>query len=290
MVQSTELSVALYDGTPSMDSAPSRSQTNARDRIYRCDAIILRRMDLGETDRILTLLTDRFGKIRVIGKGIRRPTARLGPHLELFSTARLMLSRARDLDVITSAETIDLHGGLRSNLDALGVASHCAELVDRFLADRDENRAVYRLMGTALERLDSGADPDRVARWFEVVLLGEMGVRPELFNCVVCEQPVKPEPNRFSFRLGGILCQEHSDRDISAITLSVAAQKVFRLLIRGDLDAFLRLTVSDPVLRELETVLTAFITHQIERDLNSLKVMRRVGESLPSWDDYTSTK
>src|SRR6476620_572473 len=158
MVQSTELSVALYDGTRSMDSSPARSQTNARDRLYRCDAIVLRRMDLGETDRILTLLTDRFGKIRVIGKGIRRPTARLGPHLELFSTTRLMLARARELDVITSAETIDLHAGLRSNLDALGVASHCAELVDRFLADRDENRAVYRQMGTALRRLNEGAD------------------------------------------------------------------------------------------------------------------------------------
>jgi DNA repair protein RecO (recombination protein O) len=145
-------------------------------------------------------------------------------------------------------------------------------------------------MGTALERLDSGANPDRVARWFEVVLLGEMGVRPELFNCVVCDKPVGAEPNRFSVRLGGIMCHEHSDRDISAIVLSVATQKVFRLLIRGDLDAFLRLNVSGPVLRELETVLTAFITHQLERDLNSLKVMRRVGESLPAWDDYRSTK
>jgi DNA repair protein RecO (recombination protein O) len=273
-----------------MDSEPASTQMSARDRIYRCDAVVLRRMDLGETDRILTLLTDRFGKIRVIGKGIRRPTARLGPHLELFSTTRLMLSRARELDVITSAETIDLHAGLRSNLDALGVASHCAELVDRFLADRDENRAVYRLMGTALERLDSGANPDRVARWFEVAVLGEMGVRPELFNCVVCDQPVEAGPNRFSVRLGGILCREHGDHDISAIALSVAAQKVFRLLIRGDLDAFLQLNVSDPVLHELEAVLTTFITHQLERDLNSLKVMRRVGESLPVWDDYRSTK
>ncbi len=290
MVQSTELSVALYDGTRSMDSEPASTKMSSRDRIYRCDAVVLRRMDLGETDRILTLLTDRFGKIRVIGKGIRRPTSRLGPHLELFSTTRLMLSRARELDVITSAETIDLHAGLRSNLNALGVASHCAELVDRFLADRDENRAVYRLMGTALERLDAGANPDRVARWFEVALLGEMGVRPELFNCVVCDQSVEAEPNRFSVRLGGILCREHADRDISAIVLSLAAQKVFRLLIRGDLDAFLQLNVSDPVLHELESVLTTFITHQLERDLNSLKVMRRVGESLPVWDDYRSTK
>lgn len=272
-----------------MDSATSTT-ASPRDRIYRCDAIVLRRLDLGETDRILTLLTDRFGKIRVIGKGIRRPTARLGPHLELFATTRLMLNRGRDLDVITGAETLELHAALRSELDALGVASHCAELVDRFLADRDENRAVYRLLGTALANLDQGSSPQRVARWFELALLGEVGVRPELFECVVCGKPVEAAPNRFSTRLGGILCPEHSDRDTSAQVLSIAAQKVLRLLLRENLDSFLRLNVSEAVLNELEAVLTAFLKHQLERDLNSLKVMRRVGESLPAWDAYKSTK
>jgi DNA repair protein RecO (recombination protein O) len=246
-------------------------------------------MDLGETDRILTLLTDRFGKIRVIGKGIRRPNARLGPHLELFSATRLMLSRGRDLDVITSAETLELHSVLRSNLDALGVASHCAELVDRFMADRDENRAVYRLLSTALGHLDAGTPPNRIARWFELNLLGEMGVRPELFDCVVCGRAVAAEPNRFSIRLGGVLGAEHADRDTGALTMSVGAQKVLRLLLREELSAFAKLKLPDSVLGELETVMTAFIRHQLERELNSLPVMRRVGESLPS-TDYRSTK
>jgi DNA repair protein RecO (recombination protein O) len=268
-----------------MDTTKNDTRSSARDRLYRCDAVVLRRMDLGETDRILTLLTDRFGKIRVVAKGIRRPTARLAPHLELLAESRLMLSRGRELDVITAAETLDLHVGLRSNLDALGVASHCAELVDRFLADRDENRAAYRLLNQALSRLDEGASPLRVARWFELALLGEMGVRPELFRCVVCERPVSESPNRFSFRLGGVLCEEHRDRDITAITLSIGAQKVLRMLLRANLDAFLTLAVPQTVLNELEAVLTAFTKHQLERDLNSLKVMRRVEESLPGWTD-----
>jgi flagellar motor component MotA len=77
---------------------------------------------------------------------------------------------------------------------------------------------------------------------------------------------------------------------MSAMLLSLGAQKVLRLLVRADLESFLRLAVSDVVMNEVETVLTMFITHQLERDLNSLKVMRRVGESLPAWDDYRSTK
>lgn len=290
MVQSKRISERTYDRTRSMDSEPRTAPSNPRDRIYRCDAIVLRRLDLGETDRVLTVLTDRFGKIRVIAKGIRRPTARFGPHLELFSSTRLMLSRGRDLDVVTSAETLALHAGLRSNLEALGVASHCAELVDRFMADRDENRAVYRLLGTALAHLDTGTPPNRVARWFEMALLGEMGVRPELFNCVVCGRSVAAEPNRFSVRLGGVLCAAHADRDSGAYVLSLAAQKVLRLVLREALSGFARVNLPDSVLGELETVMTVFIRHQLERELNSLSVMRRVDESLPAEVAYKSTK
>jgi hypothetical protein len=60
---------------------------------------------------------------------------------------------------------------------------------------------------------------------------------------------------------------------------------VLRMLLRSDLDAFLNLSVSRSVLNEIEAVLTAFTKHQLERDLNSLKVMRRVEESLPGWSD-----
>ena len=139
---------------------------------------MLRRMELGEADRILTLLTDRFGKMRAIAKGVRRPTSRLGPHLELFTQASLMISRGRDLDLVTSAEAIELNAGIRKDLDALGITSHCVELVDRFLADRDENRAVYRLLVHTLTQLNAGANTVVVGRWFELALLGEMGVRP----------------------------------------------------------------------------------------------------------------
>lgn len=290
MVQSTVVSKRAYEGDRRMDSPTSAARISARERIYRCDAIVLRRMDLGETDRILTLLTDRIGKLRVIAKGVRRPTARFAPHLELFSQTRLMLSRGRELDVITGAETLDLHVGLRTSLNALGMASHCAELVDRFLEDRDQNRAVYVLLAGVLRRLGEADKPETIGRWFELALLGEMGVRPELFRCVACGTPVEEVPNRFSVRLGGVLCADHRDADSSAPELSVATQKVLRHMLRSDLDSFLQLTVTAAVLNEIEAVLNAFLKHQLERDLNSLKVMRRVEESLPRWDDYKSTK
>ncbi|MFQ5886561.1 MAG: DNA repair protein RecO, partial [Anaerolineae bacterium] len=77
-----------------------------RERLYRAEAIVLRRMNLGEADRLLTLYTPEWGKIRVVAKGVRKPTSRKAGHLELFTHSRLLIAKGRSLDIVTQAETI----------------------------------------------------------------------------------------------------------------------------------------------------------------------------------------
>jgi DNA repair protein RecO (recombination protein O) len=261
-----------------------------RERIIQTEAIILRRVDLREMDRIFVILSDRFGKYSVIAKGIRRPTARAASHLELFARTKLSLARGQHLDVVTGAESINMHMNLRSDLTSMSTASHLVELVDQFLPEREENLRTYRLLSRALDQLDQGSVPARVGRWFEMQLLNEMGIRPELFNCVDCGVPVAAEPNLLSIERGGMLCSTHAAGS-NGMLVSVPAQKLLRLLLRDDLEAYLRLTPAEEVDAEIEQVLTAFVRYQLERDLRSLRVMRRVEESIPVWSStYKSTK
>src|SRR3990172_13347205 len=87
-----------------------------RGRLYRTEAVILRRQDLGETDRLLTLFSPAQGKLRVVAKGVRRPGSRKAGHLEPFSRVDLLLARGRELDVITQAEAVSLYPHLREDL------------------------------------------------------------------------------------------------------------------------------------------------------------------------------
>src|SRR5688572_33473607 len=103
-----------------MTSSASRTS----ERLYRCEAIVLGRMDFGEAHRILTLYSRQHGKLRVIANGARRPLSRLGPHLDYYSRSRLMLATAHELDVVTGAETADAHLAIRDDLDAYGHATH----------------------------------------------------------------------------------------------------------------------------------------------------------------------
>jgi DNA repair protein RecO (recombination protein O) len=272
-----------------MDSTSTPTIGRNRERLYRATVIVLRRLDYSETDRILTVLSERQGKFSIIAKGVRRPASKIGPHLELLSITQLMLARGRDLDVVSGAETVESHHRLRTDLAAYGAASHCAEITDRFLAERDAHRPVYRALSDVLAHLDAGDSPENVSTWYALFLLEQMGVRPELYRCIVCERPIDEQPNAFSSRLGGMLCSDHSRQDPSAAILSIAAQKVLRHMARSTLDSIITLKVDPGTAAELRQVLATFLTTQLERDLVSQNVSRRVEETLPAYDQ-TSTK
>ena len=70
-------------------------------RLWSTDAIVLSRFDLGEADRVLTLITPHEGKVKAIAKGVRRPTSRLGGSVEPFAELRLQLAHGRTFDVVT---------------------------------------------------------------------------------------------------------------------------------------------------------------------------------------------
>jgi recombinational DNA repair protein (RecF pathway) len=89
---------------------------SGRERNYRAEAVVLRRRDLGEADRLLTVYSREHGKLQQVAKGARRPSSRKAGHLELFTRVQIQAARGRELDVITQAEALDLFSELRSDL------------------------------------------------------------------------------------------------------------------------------------------------------------------------------
>lgn len=272
--------------------------TNSRrDHIYRTEALIVGRLDLGEVDRILTLFTPQHGKLRAIAKGIRRPQSRLAPHLELFSQSRVMLAKGRELDVVTSAEMVDAHWPLRTDLEAFGHASYLVELLNLFTEDRQENLAAYELLSRSISVLAEGVDPYAVTRHYELALLIAVGFRPQLYRCVNCEREIVAEANALSSRLGGLLCPMCRSADLAAPILSINAQKFIRVLDRSGLAGAIKLQLDPPTAAEVERALSAYARHHAERESRSLGVIKSIREWRPPYDvaasapvDQRSTK
>jgi len=256
-----------------------------RERIYRLEAIVLKRSDIGEADRLLTLLTPERGKLRAIAKGARKPSSRKSGHVELFTRIALMLAQGKQLDIITQADTLDARQTLRANLDRIWYAYYLAELVDQFAEEENENLALFELLDHALGWLsDPATDPVLLARFFELHLLTYVGYRPQLFVCENCGKPVEPSENYFSIQAGGVLdpnCVETQRDQIEgrardAHTISLNALKALRYLQTRNWDVVRGIRLSAETHAEIETILYRYIAQYLERNLKSVEFLREL--------------
>ena len=115
-----------------------------RPRVYKTEAIVLKRRAQGEADSIFTLYTPNLGKIRVVARGVRKPKSKLGGHLEPLTRSALVLAKGQNLDIITQVQTIEPFLPLRDDLWRTGCALYAAELVDQFCAEQSENYHIYK--------------------------------------------------------------------------------------------------------------------------------------------------
>jgi DNA repair protein RecO (recombination protein O) len=244
----------------------------SRGRLYKTEGIVLRSMDLGEADRVLTVLTPRLGKLRVIAKGIRKPRSRLGGGLEPFSDVHLVLAVGRTFDVVTQIALEDPHLGLRNDLHSTATAWYLVELADRFCEGGADSHGAFVLLAQGLAALDAAPDEvsrEVVARWFELALLDAMGFRPELARCLECGAEIGPEGNAYSAVAGGLVGPECIHAAHAASRISADALKVMRHLQRSALVDVLRLRLSRGVHREVERLQHASITTVLERELRT---------------------
>lgn len=241
----------------------------ASPHLIRTEAVVLRRHDLGEADRIVTLYTAHAGKVRAVAKGVRRPTSKLGGHLELFTHSQVMLARGRNLDVITQIETLSSFLGLREDLWRAGHAYYAAELLDRMTEEHAENFALFRLMVTTLDRIATVRRPDQAVRLFEVRALDLLGYRPELRRCVRCREAVRPDEMAFSSTDGGVLCETCWPASPLARRLSTNGLKILRLYQADDWDTVNRLRIGDELRSEIEQVLRDYVQYVSEAQLKS---------------------
>jgi len=147
-------------------------------RSYRVEAIIIKRKDIGEADRILTLFTRHQGKISVVAKGVRKISSRRAAHIELLNHCILNLHEAR-LPIVTEAETLKHFSELKNDLNRAGYAFYICELTDGLIAEHQENKMAFELVEKTLSRLETSENPKMLIKNFEQELLTLLGFWPQ---------------------------------------------------------------------------------------------------------------
>jgi len=247
-----------------------------RERLYRISAIVLRRRDMGEADRLLTVMTRERGKLVLLAKGVRKSASRKAGHLEPFTHVELLAAKGRNLDLITQAETLSPHRRLREDLWRSTWAYYVVELADAFTQDEDPNQLLFDLLLETLGRLDTGSEPAVTVRYYELHLLAVVGYQPQLFRCVECGELLKPEINFLSLERGGALCPKHGAHRPETAALPLTVLKVLRFMQSRPWEQIARLRLGVEVSGQVEGILARYIVHHLERTLRSPLFLDRI--------------
>jgi DNA repair protein RecO (recombination protein O) len=248
-----------------------------RSRTYRTQAVILRRRDYADADRILTVYTPRLGKVELIAKGVRKTTSRKAGHLELFSHASLLVAQARTWGIVTEVTTVESFLHLRSDLDRIGWAGYACELVDAFGSAEDESQQLWEMLLFALRVLDSDEEQiDLFLRWFELHLLSLVGFQPELFNCLACGDELQAVTNYLSLAAGGVFCPRCGEAAGGTEPIEPGLLKVLRHIQRSSWTDVRGVQLRPQTIQAVENILYRYLVLVLERQLRSVDFVRRL--------------
>jgi DNA repair protein RecO (recombination protein O) len=252
--------------------------------LYRDEGIVLRTQKLGEADRIITLLARKTGRIRAVGKGVRRTKSRFGARLEPFTHVDLQLYAGRSLDIITQAETLRPYGErLTGDYPRYTAGIAMLETAERFTPEEKEPalRQFLLLVG-GLRTLGAGEhDPRLVLDAYLLRSLAVAGYAPSLEECALCgtvlsgigQDGAAGEHSRaFAVAAGGLTCR--SCRPPGAATPATPTVDLMTALLRGN---WPHADASEPRHRvECSGLVAAYLQWHLEHSIRSLRHVEHV--------------
>lgn len=268
--------------------------------VYKVGAVVLRHQPVGEADRVLTLFTLEYGKLRVSARGVRKTTSRLAGRVQPYTEGRFLLARGRTLDVVAQAEVVRSFAGLQQDLLRSAYAAYVAELVDRFLPERDRHPEIFEALVDAFGVIESASEDEAevYALWFSLHLADSLGYRPELERCVVCGRPLPsgapagdPDTVRaersaagwtFSPAAGGALCPACTPDEPAVVRVAPGVLATGAYLLRSTAERARRLRVPERQRKALAGLVQAHLEYHLDGRLRAPAVIARLRQGEPA--------
>lgn len=144
-------------------------------RYSKIDGIVLKRRNVGEADRLVTLFTRQHGKMQVKAVGVRKIASKRASHIEPLNSISCTIYKGKGMPVLCEAQAGELFSTLKENLQKLGLAYHLCELVDGLCPENQENEKVFALLLETFAALEKSSNVGQLIHGFELELLSLLG-------------------------------------------------------------------------------------------------------------------
>lgn len=230
----------------------------------KMSGIIISENNLGDYDKMLTMLTPGLGKISCVAKGARRQRSALLAGTQFLCFGEYLMYRGTNTYNINSCETIEVFYKLRTDLDKLNYAVEMTKII-RDVTEENEN--CYKILQLFLNTLyilsETDKNPELILSIFKLKLLCFLGFTPRITECVNCKQ--KEEISYFSLRDNGFKCNTCGKQDKSCLQMSGSTQNAIKYIVMAPPKKLFSFNLKDESLNELKLITKVYFNEKLEK-------------------------
>ncbi|WP_339063718.1 DNA repair protein RecO [Tepidibacillus marianensis] len=240
--------------------------------LVRTEGIVIKTIDYGEGNKIITLFTETHGKVALMAKGAKKTKSRLSSVSQLFSYGEYSFYLSSGMGTLNYGETIQSFTRILQDIVRTAYSSYLVELTDKVTEPHEPNVFLYQQLLAGLQQIEDGKDPDVISRIFELKALHISGYQPRLHSCVLCGSNETLE--RFSIQHGGVICDQHVHEPF--IVLQGTTLKLLRMFEQIDIRRIGNTSIKDSTKSQLQHVMRSFIEHHVGIQLKSQNFLDQI--------------
>ena len=243
----------------------------------KINGIILSESNLGDFDKMLTMLTPGMGKISCVAKGARRPKSALLAGTQIFCFGEYLVYKGSNTYHINSVEPIEVFYNIRTDLDKLKYAVHINKIVQDVT---QENQNSYKILQLLLNTLYTISETDKnldlVLSVFKLRILCILGYTPKINECVNCKE--KENLKSFSLRDNGFKCESCARQDKSSISISQSTVNAIKYTICAPAKKIYSFNIKSESLEEFKLVAKLYFNEKLEKEYKMENLFNTTGK------------
>lgn len=241
----------------------------------KTSGIVLKGTNFGEADKILTIFTERLGKVKVLARGVRKIKSHLAGALEPFILSNLLLHEGKTFYSISGAEIVESFSTIHDDIEKIARVFFLGELIDNFISSEEKSTDIFELFLSTLRSLENNSK-DILLLTFQLKIIEAAGYKPVLFDCVHCKQKIEPGNNFWDNLEGGIICQKCQNKFHHGKEISDNAIKLLRFIEKNNFNEIDRLKDDQNIRLEVELILKKYIGNILEKELKSESFLKMI--------------
>ena len=219
---------------------------------YRTQGWVFKKEDRGEADQVLTIYTKDFGKIKVLGKGIRKIKSKLRYGADLFYLSEIEFIQGKVYKTLTDSQVIKK---FNNDLDKFKIAKLISETLDELIKGEEKDKKVWSLIKETFLNLNNWKS-DLIYFNFLWNLLSILGYKPELYKCNLCGRKLSPKDLYFDSESGGVIdCEKKGER------VSIEFIKTLRIILEKDWQTLSKLKVGKDCRKLLNNISNKYLSY-----------------------------